>query len=127
MSGPRGSSPRPRRLVLVAVLWVAIDVLLIRIASGGDLTDWAHTFRETPRLFMAELTVSVIDLLVAVVVLWRPDHGVLLANAAWGLLVAVFGVVLMAANDTSASLIVVGASIAGWLAYRAAGAPAAGG
>ena len=126
MSGPRRSSPRPPRLVLVAVLWVAIDVLLIRIASGGDLTDWAHTFRQTPRLFMAELTVSVIDLLVAGVVLWRPTHGVLLASAAWGLLVALFGVVLIAANHTSAAFIVAGASIACWLAYRAAGARPAG-
>src|SRR5664280_2433759 len=101
MSTRGGSTSRSPRLVLVAVLWVATDVLLIRIAAGNGLADWAHTFHETPRLFIAELAVTVIDLLVAGIVLRRPTHVVLLAAAVWGLLVAVFGVVLVAADDTS--------------------------
>ena len=107
--------------MLAAVLWVAIDVLLLRIASGGTLRDWDYVFRTSPLMFAAAMTVSVINLVVAGVMLWRPTRGVLLATAAWGLLVEVFGVALVVHHDESGGLVVVGAVIASWLAYRAAG------
>ncbi len=120
-AGPRTPSPRSLPLLSAAVLWVAIDVLLIRIASSGTWRDWDYLIRTSPLVLAALMTSSVINLVVAGVTLWRPTRGVLLATVAWGLLVEVFGVALIVRHDKSGGLVVVGALIASWLAYRAAG------
>ena len=121
MTAAPGSPPRRSRLLIIALLWVAIDGLLIRIAAGSGFNDWAHTYEETPLLFIAELVVSAVNLAVVGLILGRPTRPVLLAAAGWGGLVAVLGVLLVAANDTSGSAVTVAAAIAGWLAYGAAG------
>lgn len=120
--------PSSRRWpLLVATVWVGIDLLLLRIAAGAGFTDWAHTYSEKPKLFVAILFTVVIDLVVAGLVVAHPARRVLLASVAWGALVAVFGIVLLVrGNDTSGSAISVGAVAAAWLAYRAVVASATG-
>jgi hypothetical protein len=90
-----------RRAALVALSWLAISALLVRIASGGTLADWPHVYWEEPRLFVAVVAASAIDvLLVAVLLVGR---GVLRfqLSLGWGVLMAAFAVVLVAVGHTS--------------------------
>ena len=110
----------PAARLAAGALWVLISVLLVRIASGGNLADWAHVYHETPRLFLAEVSAALLDLAVVALTLWRPTGAILLSAAAWSLLLAVFGVVLVGAHDRSGVLITTAAMLAAWLTWRSA-------
>jgi hypothetical protein len=107
--------------VALAVLWLAVDVVLLRIASGGNLQDWDYVFQTQPLVFVATIVVIAGNAVAAGLVLRRPLRPVLLTVGAWGVLVAIFGVALRVAHHDSASLVVAGSLVCGWLAYRAAG------
>lgn len=113
-------SHRQPLLVALAVLWLAVDVVLLRIASGGNLQDWDYVLHTQPLVFAAAIMVTVGNAVVAGLVILRPVRRVLLGAAAWGVMVAVFGVALRFVHHESASLVVVGSLVCGWLAYRAA-------
>jgi hypothetical protein len=111
-------------VVALAVAWLAVDVVLLRIASGGNLLDWEYVAHTQPLVFVTTIMVAVGNVVAVGLVLRHPLRPVLLALAAWGGLVAVFGVALRVAHHDSGTLVVVGSLACAWLALRAAaGAP----
>jgi hypothetical protein len=108
-----------RRAVIAALIWLAIAALLVRIASGGTLADWPHVYHEEPRLFVAVMLATAVDLILAAVLLIGRGTYRFQASVAWAVLIAAFAVVLVLVGHTSGLAIGLLALISAWLCLGA--------